>query len=112
MRRVYFADNSMIAHHVKALLKEAGIHAEVTGDTLAMGIAVGPADISVKPGVWVGDEKDYARALEIVREYEASAAEAGDAEVKAEPWTCAACGETCDANFAVCWNCGAERAAS
>jgi hypothetical protein len=48
----------------------------------------------------VADERDYARAQEVMREFERAPPETASA-------ACSSCGEDNPANFQVCWNCGA-----
>lgn len=103
MKRVYFAENAMVAHHVKSLLDAEGIACEVTGESGGTSVGIGTTHLSTKPSVWVGNPDDYARALEIVRKYEASAPQDLPA------WTCAQCKETVEGSFDICWNCGADR---
>lgn len=104
MKKIYLAENAMIAHHVKALLDAAGIPAKVTGDSLALGIGIGPTELSTKPAVWIAENAQVQRALDLIREYES---EAG--HVKVDSWTCAECGESIEGQFAVCWRCDTPR---
>jgi hypothetical protein len=75
----------------------------VFGDNnaLEIGFAFTPASA---PGVFV-DEADFARAAELMEKF-------FDREREppvAGTWNCAACGETVDAQFDICWNCEAPR---
>ncbi|MCA8968363.1 MAG: DUF2007 domain-containing protein [Planctomycetes bacterium] len=110
MTRIYFAENAMIAHHVKSLLEADGISAEVTGETLAAMAGIGPVDLSVQPVVWVHDPTEYERALEIIRRYEKH--ERADGHATRPTWSCPNCDESVDGGFELCWHCGAERPGS
>lgn len=105
--RVFFAENAMIAHHMKALFEAAGISAAVTGETLAAMAGIGPVDLSVQPAVWVHDPRDYERAIEIIRRYESH--EPADGHAPRPDWSCPGCDESIDGAFGVCWNCGTSR---
>lgn len=59
------------------------------------------AFFSVWPECWVADA-DAAAALAILQTLEAT-------PTNTQEWSCAECGETSPANFAVCWNCQAPQ---
>lgn len=56
--------------------------------------------LEVVPQLFVLDEKDLARALELLELDSPRAAEGED-------WVCPECGADVDANFDRCWKCGA-----
>jgi hypothetical protein len=58
--------------------------------------------VEVVPQLFVLEERDVARAHELLKLDQPSAAEGGD-------WVCPECSVDVDANFIRCWNCGAER---
>ena len=95
-------DNSLEAHALKDVLATNGIESRVTNESMAasLGFLAG-TNSSFSPSVMIL-EKDAEAALVIKREFLA-----GDfvKATTAPEWTCS-CGETVDAGFEVCWNCG------
>ena len=98
-------------HMLRDLLQESGIRAVVLGETLAQGRGELPMTSDTLPAVWVG-EVDAQRALIIARDFESSAKQRAAAPAGRDgEWTCPACGESSEAQFTDCWNCGAARPA-
>jgi len=58
--------------------------------------------VEVVPQLFVFEERDVARAHELLKLDLPSEPEGGD-------WVCSACSADVDANFHICWSCGAER---
>lgn len=87
------------AHIAQACLERAGIasavHAEAHGIIAHYDLPRGT--------LWVNRE-DEARARAALKELVNQANQR-------QPWTCSDCGEKIEAQFDVCWNCGAERVA-
>lgn len=107
MIKVYTALNPADAHLVKGILESNGMACEVTGEALfnLMGeIPLGPETF---PAVWIMDESRFDEARKIVLEYQNQSASSPEDD---ERWTCPACGEESEGQFAKCWNCGALRA--
>ena len=99
MRRVLSTYDLLAAHHARNLLEASGIRAQVRNERL--GSAMGelpPAECQAE--VWIEDAREAARAERLLRE---------GAPVTGTAWTCAACGETMEPQFAQCWRCGATR---
>jgi hypothetical protein len=107
MMKVYVAPNSMLAHHIKGLLNAAGISATVRGEGLSTMQGVTAFDMSTQPAVWVIQNDDAKRAVEIVRDYEQSGDH--DTVTDAPAWQCSGCSETIEGQFTVCWRCSVER---
>jgi len=101
MELVFSAYTTAEAHLLKGLLESEGITAEVRGEVLS-GILGDIPLLENRPSVWV-EESDAARAEEIVRDFQHDRVQKGDA------WRCD-CGETLDAQFTACWQCGRSRA--
>ena len=103
MTEVFVAQHPTEAHLVAKFLNSQGIAAVIRGEALfgVRGeVAASPATL---PTVWVDDERaDEARQI---------LASAGDDPAitsgRAAAWRCPACGESVEAQFAACWNCGA-----
>ena len=106
MRRIYVATNPADAHLLKGALEAEGIPAVVQGDFLWNLRGEVPVAPETSPSVWIEDESDYDRAREIV---DALLMETGASEEAGPDWRCDACGETNEAQFTECWQCGKDR---
>jgi hypothetical protein len=105
LKKVYIAKNPADAHLVKGLLEGENIDAEVRGEFLYGVRGEVPITPDTCPSVWVRDDADYDRAMELVstfREGEPSN------PVEGETWRCR-CGEENELQFTECWSCGKAR---
>ena len=95
-------DNSVEAHALKDVLATNGIESRVTNESMAtsLGFLAGTTS-SFSPSVMIL-ETDVEAALAIKQEF--LGRDVTEATTFPE-WTCG-CGETVDAGFEVCWNCG------
>ena len=96
MRRVFSSFDLIAVHHARNLLEAEGIGAVVRNERL--GSAMGelpPAECQAE--VWVMEDADAQRAERLLREGRPAAGPA---------WTCPACGERLEPQFAQCWRCG------
>ncbi|MBI1733298.1 MAG: DUF2007 domain-containing protein [Gammaproteobacteria bacterium] len=100
MRRVFSADNPLLAGHLCALLEAAGIPCILRNEYLSGAMGELPMN-ECWPEVWIADEADAARAENIVASWR------GETQ-KGEPWTCE-CGEVLEGQFTACWKCDRER---
>jgi hypothetical protein len=100
--RIYTAQNIALVAPVKSLLEANGIPCILRNDFLSAGRGEIPP-IECWPEVWVANDSDAERALQLV-------AEATQSPDLTTDWRCTRCGEEVDAGFAECWNCGAEPA--
>ena len=105
MKRVYMAANLMMAHMIGAMLKENDIAAYVRGETLTFYSGATPVD-GMGPAVYLARDEDYARARELIEDFE-RARDAAAGEENA--WQCPACGERMGPQFTACWKCGVAR---
>jgi hypothetical protein len=105
MKEIFVARHPTQAHFVQGLLESEGIPAETRDEALFGARGEAPADVF--PSIWVTDHH-AARAREILRDFPKSADEASPGR----EWRCPNCGETLEAQFATCWNCGAGRTGS
>ncbi len=105
LKRIYTADGPGDAHVLRGLLEVEGIQAVVRGDGMVPLQSGSPFTIETRPSVWVlADASErYARAVAIAEEY---AAKKRADTAAGELWRCPSCGETVEAQFAACWNCG------
>lgn len=99
MKRLCKAASLPDAHILRGLLGQEGIEAHVFNENAQSGVGQLPVAEAL-PELWVDDEKDWQRAMEVVRGFEA--APRIDATLR-----CTACGEDNPGNFQVCWSCGA-----
>jgi membrane protease YdiL (CAAX protease family) len=94
-------------------LAQAGIAAEV--ENPQVGGTFGGGGVFAFPlpsySVCTIREEDLARAQVIVQEVRQAAEGASPAPGSEPPvpWTCPACGESVEAQFSACWNCGTEK---
>jgi hypothetical protein len=96
---VHTARTPALAEMLKDLLVQEGIEASVIGAVNIIGWReADPTD------VWIADENDLERAKAIVAEFEKPAGEPG-----AWGWRCPKCGETIEAQFTECWQCGTSK---
>ena len=102
MKRIYSAANLPDAHIIVGLLGQAGIAARVFNENAQGGVGEIPF-VHAWPEVWLEEETDSERALELIRGFE----QGKDTEGQV---ACPACGESNPGNFEVCWKCGAQLA--
>lgn len=99
MRKIYSAASLPDAHLVSGLLGQAGIEAKVFNENAQGGMGEIPFTHAY-PEVWLVDERDSERAVEVIRQFERPGTHV--AAVR-----CAACNEENPGNFQLCWSCGA-----
>lgn len=88
MKRVHVAANPVEAQFIKSFLESAGIAAVVRGEHLFALRGAVPVTDDTLPGVWVREDEDESRALELLSRLEArsrlrSVAEDGEGEEEA-----------------------------
>ena len=103
MRQVFVAAHPAEAHLVKGVLEAEQISAVVKGESLFSTRGEAPVTPDTLPSVWVMDDEDAPRAVELLAEYRQRPAGGG-----AQPWVCASCGEDVEGQFLSCWSCGAD----
>ena len=109
LKKIYVADGPGDAHVLRGLLEVEGIEAVIRGDDMVPLQGGSLFHLETRPSVWVlaDDAGRYGRAVEIAAGYAAGKhAPAGSEE---PTWRCPSCGESIEAQFTACWNCGAER---
>ena len=100
MKRVHTGITLTDTTHLKNLLELSGIDSFIKNTYLGSGAGDLPV-FDVSPELWVLDDADVSRAEAVIRDALRPGVTAG------EPWRCQ-CGETNEAQFAVCWKCGAQ----
>ncbi|WP_316367578.1 putative signal transducing protein [Candidatus Thiodiazotropha sp. CDECU1] len=98
MRELYQAADRVEAQILKDHLQVEGIETVIVGDQLSGAVGELPADIY--PTLWVLDDDDLARAKQLTEQYFSRP------PVSGQRWRCRVCGESIDAGFEICWNCG------
>ena len=108
MKKIFTDPSVVPCDLLRGILEGRGIKVLIKNELGSAGAGAGnpvPTMSSLTfawPEVWVADE-DAQVALEIVGEMKGSEA------VPDKPWICSHCGETVDAEYAVCWNCETPR---
>ncbi len=102
MLKLTRAPNLLIGQHWINLLATAGIACELHNRYLNGALGEIPAD-QCAPELWLMDDRDEALARRLI-----DAASRGPAD-GAPSWRCEGCGETLEAQFTVCWQCGTAR---
>ena len=97
MKRIYTADSIAMAWHIRNVLQQHDIYAEVKNDRLASIAGETPITESM-PEVWV--KPLYVRRAEQIIKESIQSDEPGG-----EDWVCSSCGEDNLGSFGVCWNC-------
>ena len=98
MKKLTSAESLITINHYKNLLAAEGIETQIRNQHLGSIMGEVPF-FETWPQLWVVNELDYDRALQLI--------ESADAESPDEPWKCAKCGEINEGQFSVCWNCEA-----
>ena len=103
MKKVYIAVNPTDAHLLKGALESENIGAVVQGEFLWIARGEVPITTDTAPSVWIIDEADYERAMEVVKRFQSSE------NIDGPEWKCANCNEINEGQFTECWKCGASR---
>jgi hypothetical protein len=105
MKKVYIAKNPADAHLLKGLLEGENIEVEVRGEFLYGVRGEVPITPDTCPSVWVMDDADYDRAMDLVSSFRQ---EKPPSPIKGDSWRCS-CGEENESQFTECWSCGKAR---
>ena len=97
MKKLTSADSLITINHYKNLLAAEGIRCEIRNEHLGSIVGEMPF-VEVWPELWVVNDIEYDRAMQLIT--------AADAESPMAPWHCSKCGEENEGQFAACWNCG------
>jgi hypothetical protein len=106
MKKVYTATNPGNAHLLKGFLEGENILSIVQGDFLWGARGEIPVTPETSPSVWVIDDADYDRAMEIISNFQA---EENNGDLEIMEWKCNKCGESNEGQFSECWQCGTSR---
>lgn len=98
MKKVTTADSLITISHYKNILISEGIPAFLRNQHLGSIIGEMPFQ-EVWPELWVENDLDYDRALQLIDSANLIA------ESPSAPWRCDNCGEENEGQFAACWSC-------
>lgn len=99
MKKLTSADSLITISHYRNILSSEGIPSFIRNEYLGAIIGEMPFQ-EVWPELWVKNDLDYDRALQLVSG--AAIAE----ESPTAPWTCKHCSTENEGHFAACWSCG------
>jgi hypothetical protein len=99
MKKLTSCDSLVTINHYKNLLASEGIESFIRNEHLASIVGEMPFQ-EVWPELWVRNDLDYDRALQLLDRATL------EAESPGSPWRCPACGTEVEGQFAACWNCG------
>jgi len=103
MQRFYQVRDELEAQLLIDYLGASHIKATMLGRYQAG--AAGELSAMTEIWVWLVEARDQARASELLAEFQQR--QSGDGEGRA--WRCARCGNEVEAEFDLCWQCGAGR---
>lgn len=104
MKLVFDHIDFTVVGHLQTILEGEGIRSEIR-NLNASGTAGAVPIAQVYPELWILDNRDEARAKEIIREFRTVAADTPTGP----DWICPVCHEAVDGVFSECWNCSAPR---
>ena len=104
MKKVYDSYNALLVGQLREVLAANHVDCLVRNDYLS-GAAGELPPTECWPELWVLHDFQVDKAKQLV----AAFLDAGDGG--RGPWTCAGCGESMEAAFSQCWQCGYERPA-
>jgi Putative prokaryotic signal transducing protein len=99
MKRVATAESLAEIGHFRNVLEQNGIACVIRNEQLSGALGEVPF-LECLPELWVIADTDRSRAEQLLSDLRQPA------DVGGEPWRCAACGESNESQFAVCWSCG------
>jgi len=98
MKKVKTADSLILINHYKNVLESEGIACQIRNQHLGSIVGEMPFP-EVWPELWVRNDIDYDRAVQLLDDDITEESPAAD-------WVCKHCGESNERQFAACWNCG------
>jgi len=98
MKKVIAVDSIITINHYKNILTSEGIPAFIRNEHLGSIVGEMPFQ-EVWPQLWVQNDLDYDRALQLI-----DAAKILD-ESPGTPWKCTSCKAENEGQFAACWQC-------
>ncbi|MCE2572580.1 DUF2007 domain-containing protein [Motilimonas eburnea] len=97
MKLIYTHESLLMVNHVKNLMAQAGIDTVIKNE-FSQGALGDIAVFDCWPQLWLTQEGKWQQAQGVI---------AALSQIAAQPdWICGHCGETNDASFELCWQCG------
>jgi len=103
LRKVHTAESLVEIAHLRNVLESAGIACVVRNDRLG-GVVGEMPFLECWPELWIVESGYLLRARALLEE-------ALGARTGGGVWRCGRCGESAEAQFTACWNCGTARTA-
>lgn len=106
MRKIYENADFTPVGYFQSILEEAGIPTFLKNMGASMGMGEIPF-FEVYPELWVVNDEDYDRAIDVLGPYYAQQRAGPEAPVP--NWFCPSCDVEVEGSFEECWKCGASR---
>lgn len=103
MQKVYTNENYFLVNNVKNLIEAQKIGCFIKNE-FSQGAVGEISAFDAWPEVWIFNDADFERALEIVN--------LSPRDNKMLDWICCHCAEKNDSAFEICWNCQLENTSS
>ena len=100
MKLVYTNENSFLVNNVRNLIETQDIEVFVKNE-YAQGAVGEISAFDSWPELWVVNDSDFDRAMEVV--------ESSQQSKDTVEWICKNCSETNDSSFEICWKCQREK---
>jgi len=101
MQRVATSETLAEIGHYRNVLEQNGIRCFIKNEQLSGALGEVPF-LECLPELWVLSDRDAGRAEALLKSLRE------DTGGRAAAWRCPGCGEDNEAQFAACWNCGAQ----
>ncbi|GAA0855750.1 DUF2007 domain-containing protein [Aliiglaciecola litoralis] len=101
MEKIYWHNDRFMIYQVKQLLDDHQIPNFIKNE-FAIGATGELSPMDIMPEVWLTDSEWRPKAKKLIAEFDQRRA------IIASPWKCVKCGETNEANFGLCWQCGSH----
>ena len=100
MKLIYTNENRFIVSNIQNIIENAGIEIHLKNEYVAGGAGdLSPFDTWLE--LWVENDTDYNRAMDIIESIEKTD--------NSHDWFCGKCHEKNSASFEICWKCQEER---
>ncbi len=97
MKLIYTHPSNIVVAQNHSAMEMAGLEC-VKRNEYAAGASGELAPIDVWPELWVVHDRDYERAMGIIKQLHAA--------IEQDDWPCPKCGAASPATFEFCWQCG------
>jgi hypothetical protein len=100
MKKLYSSQNRILLYLIKSSLEEKHINCYIKNETPPLAGEIPP--MIAWPELWIMEDEKFAEAQGCLEQELA-------AKPVAEAWECPSCHEKLEAQFEICWNCGAKK---